>query len=281
MDHIKESSVKPVRGFLLPLMAFVLGYLGVHGPILWVEYRGLQSDWANDARARMIGFPGVTPNYSYANGPSNWIHDEGDSTLLWAGWDRKVGKHHWFILIKGDIEQKHLSYPMGRDAIRPIDKPRLESRIGEIWNSMSADEKVAVVEFQGIKLAYPMTVLSKVLVVNDEIHTKPLLVVHTPFVNDVHAVEMFNSLLDGTRKRTMGTAGYLWKGKPLLYDRETQSLWASCQEGLKCISGISKGKVLERIVRLDPVNWGEWSSKNPNGRLVAGAIRDDWKNPNP
>ena len=281
MNPIAATTVHWIRGINLPLMAFALGYLGVHAPALWVEFHALRQDWVDDARGRMIGFPGVTPHLSLASRPENWVHDEGDSTLLWAGWDRKASKHHWFKLGKGDIDPADLTLAMGRDSIRPIDKPRLESRIGEIWKAMAPEEIVAVGEFQGIQLAYPLSILSKVLVVNDEVHTKPLLVVHNPFVEDVHAAEMINPLLDGTKKRTMGKAGYLWHGRPLLYDRETQGLWAASHDGVKCLSGESKGKVLVRIAHLDPVNWGAWSSNHPAGRLVAGAIRDDWKNPKP
>jgi hypothetical protein len=105
--------------------------------------------------------------------------------------------------------------------------------------------------------------------------------VYTPFIDERDAVEMFNPIVNGTEKRTMGHAGYLWDSKPLLYDRETQSLWVSTGEGLTSIAGKSKGIVMPRLTRLGAEKWGDWSYNHPDGRLLAGAIRSDWKNQKP
>ena len=268
------------RAAVAPLIALLLGYIAVLTPTLWAEYHGLRRDWESEVHRRVIGFPGVTPTFNHAHGPRDWAHDEGDKTLLWAGWDPKASAHKWFVVGKGEISAKNLSHPMGRDAVRAIDKPKLESGRGEIWDAMPADAAVVIGEFQGVSLAYPMGVLDKVLIVNDEIHRRPFLVVYTPFVDCVHAVELFNSVIDGKRV-TMGHSGYLWDGRPLLYDRETESLWVPTNKGLEAIAGRRRGKVLDRLAHLDLATWGEWSKAHPEGRLVAGAIRADLKNLKP
>jgi Protein of unknown function (DUF3179) len=262
-----------------PLIALIVGYIGVMAPMLWAEFVALRGDWHNDVQRRVIGFPGVTPTFSHAHTPHQWVRDEGDKTLLWAGWDRKATKHNWFVLGKGEISADHLSHAMGRDVARAIDTPKLESGGGEVWNAMRSNTPVIVGEFQGIAVAYPLGVLEKVLIVNDEIHKQPCLVVHTPFVAAAHAGEMFNPLLEGKRVM-MGYAGYLWDARPLLYDRETESLWVANNRGLEAIAGKRKGAVLARLAHLDAMPWGEWSSAHPDGRLVAGAIRQELKDAN-
>lgn len=268
------------RAIAAPLIALLIGYIGVMAPQLWAEYHGLRGDWETDVHRRVIGYPGITPSYSLAHSPSNWLHDEDGKTLLWARWDRDAAKHTWFVLGKGEVSAEHLSHPLGRDSVRAIDAPKLELGGGEVWSAMPAHAPLVVGEFQGIPLAYPMEVLDKVLIVNDEVHKRPILVLYTPFVADVHAVETFNPLLQGKRL-WMGHSGYLWDGRPLLYDRQGQSLWVSTNKGLEAIAGPSKGKILDRLAHLDPMTWGEWSTANPRGRLLAGAFRPDLKNLKP
>lgn len=279
----QSSEPTPVRlssALAPPACALLLGFIGVQGSALLSEYQRLRGDWDADVKGRVVGYPGVTPVYSFAQGPSNWIHDEGDSTLLWAGWDRRAGKHQWFTIGKGELSAARLTHPMGRDTIRAIDKVRSESRGGEIWRAIPPDDTAYVGEYQGVALAYPLNVLNKTLIVNDEVHRKPLLVVYTPFVEGVHAAEAFYPVVDGKRL-TMGHSGYLWDMRPMLYDRERQSLWVPSNEGLKAIAGPLKGTILGRVAHLDPAPWGEWSAGHPEGRLIAGAIRDDLKNMKP
>lgn len=268
------------RAVVPSMIALLIGYIGIMAPRLWAEYHALRGDWHADTHGRVIGYPGITPDYNHASSPANWLHDEGGKTRLWAGWDRKASKHVWFVVGKGDVSAEHLSQPMGRDSIRAIDDPRVESGEGEVWKAMLPDCTLVAGEFQGIPLAYPMGVLDKVLIVNDELHNRPFLVLYTPFVNLVHAVEMFNPL-DAGKRLTMGHSGYLWNGRPLLYDRQGESLWVPTNKGLEAIAGPSKGKVLARLAHLDPTTWGEWSTAHPDGRLVAGAFRSDLKNLKP
>ena len=268
------------RALALLGLTLALGYIGVQAPRLWSEYRALRGEWDTDVKGRVIGYPGVTPAYSYAASPKDWLHDDGDAAFLWAGWDRKAGRHNWFKIGKGEVTAHRLTFAMGRDTIRAIDLPHIEVRGGEIWERIPPEHSVAVGEFQGVAIAYPIGVLDKVLIINDQVHTKPILVVYTPFVADIHAVEMFSALIDGKRM-TMGHSGYLWDGRPLLYDREDQGLWVPTNDGLKGVAGTSKGKVLLRIAHLEPVPWGDWSAAHPDGRLVAGAIRPDQKNQKP
>jgi hypothetical protein len=276
----EPTPVRLSRVIAPPACALLVGFIGVQGSALLEEYQRLRREWDADVRGRVVGYPGVTPVYSYAQGPPNWIHDEGDTTRLWAGWDRKAGRHQWFTVGKGELSAARLSHPMGRDTVRAIDKPRTETRGGEIWKAIPPDDIVHVGEFQGVPLAYPLNVLNKTLIVNDEVHRKPFLVVYTPYVENVHAVDTFYPVVDGKRL-TMGHSGYLWDMRPLLYDRERQSLWVPSGEGLLAIAGPFKGTVLGRVAHLDPARWGDWSAEHPEGRLIAGAIRDDLKNQKP
>ena len=46
------------RAAVAPLIALLIGYISVRGPMLWAEYHGLRSDWETDVHKRVIGFPG-------------------------------------------------------------------------------------------------------------------------------------------------------------------------------------------------------------------------------
>ena len=73
----------------------------------------------------------------------------------------------------------------------------------------------------------------------------PFLIVVNLFAPPEDAFSIFDADLDGHRL-TMAASGYFHDGKPLLYDRGTESLWIEEGDSLKAIAGKHKG------VRLRP-----------------------------
>jgi hypothetical protein len=72
---------------------------------------------------------------------------------------------------------------------------------------------------------------------------------------------------------TFGASGYHYKGRPLLYDRATESLWLASDRGLEAVAGKHRGVVLPRRDEPKRTSFGEWSEAHSGGRLIVGADR--------
>jgi hypothetical protein len=219
----------------------------------------------------VIGYHNINPNPSYAEKPDNWFHEEGDHTLLWSGWKNGDG-HRWFRVGRGEVVRERISLPFGRDVIQAIDYPMVETDGGTIWDRIPADAQVVGLELGGIACVYPLQVLDKVEVVNDEIEGHPYLVVYNPITEKARSVVIYEPLVAG-RRVTMGLSGYFHDSQPMLYDRGTESLWIQDDDVLRAIAGRQKGVQLRRIGQPSPTAWADWRALHPRSRLVVGADR--------
>jgi Protein of unknown function (DUF3179) len=248
---------------ILPLV----GFIGGKGWALWDEWRGLRGDEVSARANSVIGYVNITPNPSYADPPAKWLHDDGDQTVLWAGYRNDV--HQWFRFGRGELDTRQLSMPIGRDTIRAIDRPIFEQRGGERWGRIPDEAPVVGLEGGDEPPVYPIRVLDKVVAINDRVEKRPILVVFTPIKEEV---AIFESGVGG-RPVMMGQSGYFVGYSPLLYDRETESLWLESGEAMTAVAGARKGTRLSRIARVVPGSWGEWKARHPRTRLVVGADR--------
>jgi Protein of unknown function (DUF3179) len=117
-------------------------------------------------------------------------------------------------------------------------------------------EMVLGLEVGKEEIAYPITALREVRVVNDRVGGKPVLIVHQPTADTTTAFEA------------------KWKGKTLRFeaadqeadrilDLQTQSSWNAY--GL-CVSGPLKGAQLKSLI-LEPEFWFAWSEFRPETRV--------------
>jgi hypothetical protein len=256
---------------LVGTMAF--GFVGSLVPGIWNEWQALQTDRARIRETQVIGYIGVTPNPSYAAKPERWIEHEGETTRIWACWEPSQG-HVWFRFNRGDLDTRQLGYPMGRDAVRAIDKPLIESQGGERWERIPFDADVISLEHEGVATAYPVRLLKLAQIVNDESGTRPILLLHRPNWNEESAFELYDRSVAG-EPVSMGSSGHFLDKSPLLYDHKTESLWTSAPDGLTAVTGPLKGTSLKRISKPTPIAWSTWKSQFPKGRLVIGADRTD------
>jgi Protein of unknown function (DUF3179) len=256
-----------VRSLACVALILLLGFIGQTGRALWGEWGDLRQDQVRERESAIVGYLNINPNISYAASPPDWSHDEGDDSLLWAGW--KDGSHHWFRFGRGQFDTRQLSLPIGRDSIQAIDYPVYEQGGGPRWGRVPPEAPVVGFEEDGLAVAYPMKVLGKVLVVNDQFGDRPILVASTPNGD----VSVYEGTLDG-RRVTMGHGGYFLRGnRPILYDRGTQSLWAAGQGGMIAVAGRRKGASLKLVARPEVVAWSDWRDSHPDGRLLIGADR--------
>jgi hypothetical protein len=255
-----------VRGLTCLVMITLLGFIGQTGRTLWGEWNSLRSDQVHERESAIVGYVNINPNVSYASVPDNWSHDEGEDSLLWAGW--KNGENEWFRFGRGDLDGWQLSLPIGRDAIQAIDYPIYEQDGGTRWERVPPEAPVVGFEQGGVVVAYPLKVLRKVLVVNEQFGDRPVLVAYTPNGD----VSVFEATLNG-RRVTLGHGGFFQQNHPILYDRGTQSLWSEGQGGMVAVAGRRKGASLKLVAKLDTVAWSDWRDRHPEGRLLIGADR--------
>ena len=254
------------RGVACLAMIPLIGYIGTEGQSLWAEWDSLRRDQARERASAVVGYMDINPEVSYARSPSNWTHDEGEESFLWACW--KDGEHHWFRFARGDVDVRQLTLPIGRDVIRAIDYPVYEHDGGQTWARVPRDAPVIGFERDGSAVAYPMKVLQKVLIVNDRLGDRPVLVI----CSSDGDVSVYDANVEG-RRVTLGHGGYFRGNRPVLYDRATQSLWAEGDEGMVALAGRLKGVSLKRLDSPKVVEWEGWRAGHPAGRLLVGADR--------
>jgi Protein of unknown function (DUF3179) len=259
------------RGVIVAASLAMGSFVFVGARTLWLEWALLKDAVGGAQASALVGFRDIAPTVSYAQPPRDLIRQEGNETLLWSRWENGVG-HHWFHFRRGDIDPAHLRHPESTMISRAIDHPVVESNGGTIWKRIPQECAVVGHRLVGLRCAYPVIVLGKVQVINDVVEDHPYLIVANLFAPDQEAYSIFESELDGHRL-TMAASGYFHDGKPLLYDRGTESLWLEEADHLKAAAGKHKGARLVRVARPAPVSWKSWLAQSKDCRLLVGADR--------
>lgn len=243
--------------------------LAVAGRVIWGEWQALREEERRAANSAVVGYPNIFPVISTARKPDPWFRVEGDSVFIWCGWKNGQG-HRWFRARQGDFERQAIGDPIGRDVSRAIDYPVIENGGGPIWERIPGGADVIGLTIGDCVCAYPLAVLGKVLIINDEMEGRPYLIHFEPFRAGT-PVSIFDPRVDGHRI-TLGSSGFSFQGRHVLYDRGTESLWADDGEGLTAFAGRYKGKRLPLVARLGSVAWSDWRSRHPQSRLVVGSL---------
>jgi Protein of unknown function (DUF3179) len=268
-----ESSrpAKPIlpRGLTIVALVVLSLWLAVQGHSLWSEWQSLRHELDKTSRNTVVGYPNIYPRLSFATKPDKWLRTEGAVVFLWAGWDEGVG-NHWFRLNHGELDHARISEPLGRDVIPAIDEPWVETADGQVWRKIPEQSPVVGQSLEGLPCVYPLLVLRKVVAVNDMVNDHPYLVVYNASRPPEKAVSIFDSQVAG-RRLALGTTGYFLSGRPILYDRKSESLWLEDGEAFAAISGDQKGNRLPLVARPALVAWSDWKRQNPQSRLVIGA----------
>ena len=263
----KVSQSPWFRGMACVAMLPLLGFIGQEGRTLWGEFRSLRRDQGSVRSSELVGYLNITPRPSYARWPSNWLHDEPDATMLWAGWIDN--RHQWYRLGKGDVAPDRLSLPIGKDVIQAIDFPLFESTGGIRWEKVPDEAPVAGLVVSNKAIAIPLRVLDKVHLVNYRTVDRQILVAYSPVDETVSA---FEAKLE-EKRLTMGHAGYFLEQFPVFYDRSTESLWSTSGGPMVAIAGRRKGTTLARIEQVKVEPWSDWKTSHPDGQLLIGADR--------
>ena len=146
------------------------------------------------------------------------------------------------------------------DGIPSIDDPVFAS-IDEVNFIADDNEAVIVVEINGEAKAYPIQILIWHEIVNDEVGGVPVTVTYCPLCN---SALVFDRRF-GERLLDFGTSGELYQSALVMYDRQTESLWAHFTgQGLV---GHFAGAELE-LIPAQTLGYRSFVEAFPDGRVL-------------
>ena len=150
-----------------------------------------------------------------------------------------------------------------RDLIPPIDHPTF-LRVSEAPEYMNDEEPVFTVEVNGDARAYPLAILVKHEIVNDELGVVPVVVTFCPLCN---SAIVFKRKVNGMTLDS-GVSGNVRFSDLIMWDRQTESWWQ--QISGEAIVGELTGTILT-FIPASVVSWREFREAYPDGRLL---VRD-------
>ncbi len=147
-----------------------------------------------------------------------------------------------------------------RDLIPPIDDPQFETAEHSTW--LADPEPGVLIEIEGDARFYPLSVLTRHEIINDEVGGTPVAVTYCPLCNSAVA---FDRLFEGEVLR-LGVSGLLRNSDLVMWDNVTQTLWQQITG--EAIVGEHAGKSLTRLGSAI-VRWADFKDEHPQG-LVLG-----------
>ncbi len=145
------------------------------------------------------------------------------------------------------------------DGIPSIDAPEFE-RATDV-GFLQPQEAVVTLTLNGDARAYPVQVLLGHEIVNDTVGGEPVTITYCPLCNT--AIGYYRQL--GDRIFDFGTSGRLYNSALVMYDRQTESLWAHYTG--QAIAGALTGSQLE-LIPMATVAWETFLDEHPNGLVM-------------
>lgn len=189
--------------------------------------------------------------------------DVGRLQMVWDKTD--------FCQYEDGVFDEILSGGVPRDGIPPIDNPEFESiEEAEAW--LQPQSPVIAFELDGVARAYPLAIMTRHEIVNDEINGTPIAVTFCPLCN---SAIVFERTIDGETLR-LGVSGLLRNSDLIMWDDLTQTWWQQFTgEG---IVGEHTGRLLE-ILPSQVVGFGAFVEQYPDGEVLDPGSRTYGSNP--
>jgi hypothetical protein len=152
-----------------------------------------------------------------------------------------------------------------RDGIRPVDNPEFLA-VDPSPEYMLAEHPVISLEIGGEARAYPLAILIKHEIVNDEVGGIPVTITYCPLCN---SAIVFDRRLNGT-VLDFGTSGLLRHSDLIMWDRQTQSWWQQITG--EAIVGDLTGSKLD-FIPAQIVSWADFKQAFPQGLVLSRDLR--------
>lgn len=147
-----------------------------------------------------------------------------------------------------------------RDLIRPIDDPKFEAVADSDW--IDDREPGVLVEIEDDARFYPLSVMTRHEIVNDEIGGIPVAVTYCPLCNTALA---FDRRFEGETLR-LGVSGLLRNSDLVMWDDVTETLWQQITG--EAIVGEHAGESLTPLGSAI-VRWADFRLNHPDGLVLA------------
>lgn len=158
-----------------------------------------------------------------------------------------------------------------RDGIPPIDNPEFDAvAVANEW--LEPQSPVIIVEVNDDARAYPLAILTRHEIVNDEIGGEAVAVTYCPLCNSAVA---FNREVNGEVLR-FGVSGNLRNSDLIMWDDVTESWWQQLTG--EAIVGELTGTLLE-IIPSQVFGFGEFAARHPEGVVLSPQGRNYGDNP--
>ena len=218
-------------------------------PELMIEY----GDWSNERIADLLPYDYFPKSVRKQDGEKK--NRESKKS------EKNTPKKKGFLLTDLQIplsEIKNGGPP--KDGIPSIDTPKFVS--SNEADFLKKEDRVLGLNFNGISKAYPIKILDRHEIVNDEFKGEAIAMTYCPLCGSGVAIQ---STIN-KEVRTFGVSGLLYNSDVLLYDRESESLWSQIMG--KAISGKESGSELV-FLPTENTTWGEWQKRFPNSLVLS------------
>lgn len=163
-----------------------------------------------------------------------------------------------------------LSGGVPRDGIPPIDNPRFDAV--NVVTDLEPESPLIAIEINGDARAYPLEVLMRHEIVNDEVGELAVAVTYCPLCN---SAIVYNRTVDGEVLR-FGVSGNLRNSDLIMWDDKTQSWWQQMTgEG---IVGDYNGYMLE-MISSQVISYAMFAQRYPDGQVLRGPNGGYGRNP--
>ena len=161
-----------------------------------------------------------------------------------------------------DLEELLVGIPLSdpRDAIPPIDNPQFEAVSESDW--IQGQEAGVLIEIEEDARFYPLSVMTRHEIVNDEVGGIPVAVTYCPLCN---TALVFDRRFEGETLR-LGVSGLLRNSDLVMWDDVTQTLWQ--QVTGEAIVGKHAGKSLTPLASAI-VRWADFRDTHPDGQALS------------
>jgi hypothetical protein len=264
-------------------LALAAALLWWSGRPLWITYRDYREVGREAESSAPIGYVGVNLRRTYYDKPIRFFDTSTARKRLWAAKGAN-GEPEFYDVSEAAFEVDKVAGGYGRDSIPGIDYPLFEPPGSEHISKLHAGHQVLGLALEDGPRAYPLDLLRKIEVVDDEGDGKPFVIVYD---RRREQARLFDRRLEN-HPVTFGTTGYALgltddpnRGSPLLYDRKTRSLWLADETALVCVNGAFKGTRLPVVFTPETTTWSLWSERHPQTRVLIGSNRDGDRKPIP
>lgn len=102
------------------------------------------------------------------------IVQENGKTLLWAGED-EAGNVEWLDMTDGLVDPRRFQFGIGLDKITPVDEPVFVAANDPLLaeRGVGPETRVLGIQLEGVARAYPVKVLDRHEIVNDDFEGEP------------------------------------------------------------------------------------------------------------